>query len=333
MSLGFDGDIRKMLQRGGAVLAPMAGITDYPMRKLCHQAGALWCVSEMISAKAVVYNNQRTLQLARVFPDEGPVALQLFGSDPDVIFQAVEALQDGGARMIDLNMGCPTPKIVRNGDGAALMQDLHLAGEVIAAARSASKLLLTVKMRSGWDYDQINAPALAKIAQMCGADAIAVHPRVRSQMYEGVPDWRVVEEVCREVTLPVLASGNIHSYEEAVQVMQATGASGVMVGRGALGDPWIFTRIRDGFAGRQTLPPSIFQRIDGARLHLELALNEGPERVVVAEMRKHIAWYIKGIRGAAALRARVNCCETASSMRLLLAEAADMAANGYGGLT
>jgi len=333
MSLALGLDIRKLLRQGGAVLAPMAGITDYPMRKLCHQAGALWCVSEMISAKAVVYQNPRTWQLARVFSDEGPVALQLFGSDPDVIFQAVGALQESGAQMFDLNMGCPTPKIVRNGDGAALMQNLDLAGEVIAAARAASKLPLMVKMRSGWDYDQINAPALAKIAQRRGADAIAVHPRVRSQMYEGVPDWRVVEEVCREVTLPVVASGNIHSYDEAAQVMRLTGAEGVMVGRGALGDPWIFTRIRDGFAGQQTAPPSIYERIDGARIHLESALAHGPERVVVAEMRKHIAWYIKGIRGAAALRGRVNCCETAASMRLLLSEAAEMAANAQGGLT
>ncbi len=317
--------ILKLLAKPGAVLAPMAGITDYPMRKLCFQEGALWCVSEMVSSRAILYENQRTIQLAQVYADEGVVALQLFGSEPEVIYQAVSRMKDTKASMIDLNMGCPTPKIVKNGDGAALMQDLGLAGEVIAAARAATQLPLTVKMRSGWDFERINAPALAELAQRNGADGLAVHPRVRHQMYEGVPDWNVLKQVCQAVSIPVLASGNIHSAKEATWVMAQTGAAGVMVGRGSLGDPWVFSRIRDEMEGKVAKTPTIAQRVSKAREHLDLALRCGPEHVMVAEMRKHIAWYIKGIKGAAALRARTNNCTTAHELRELLLETEERA--------
>lgn len=282
---------------GRLVLAPMAGVTDMAFRFVCHQLGAALTVSEMVSAKALVYGDKKTKQLLELHKDEHPASVQIFGSDPNFMAKgAVIALEESGADIIDINMGCPTVKIIRSGDGCALMCDLPLAGEIIAAVVNAVPVPVTVKFRKGWDNGSVNAPELARIAQQAGACAVSVHGRTRAQMYSGHADWDIIAEVKRSVNIPVIANGDVFSGKDAVRILEHTGADMVMIGRGCMGDPWLFERAQAALEGREEPKrPPLAARCDIAVQQFELAIEQKGEKIGCLEARKHYAWYLSGV--------------------------------------
>ena len=288
------------------VLAPMAGITDLPFRVLCKEQGAGLLVSEMVSAKGLLYNNQKTLEMLRILDSERPVAIQLFGSNPAEMAQAAKIVQDHGADIIDVNMGCPVPKVVNNGDGSALMRTPQLAYEVLARMREAMSIPLTVKIRSGWDENSINATEVALLAEKAGVDAIAVHARTRKQMYQGQADWSVIKTVAQSVKVPVIGNGDITSWQTAQQMLQLTGCAGVMVGRSAEGNPWIFKQLSLGMQGLPAYDISVQERFAMILRHLDLLAEHKGEVIAVKEMRRHAAAYIKGLPYATGKRVLLN---------------------------
>lgn len=312
----------------GAGLAPMAGVTDAAMRLLCHAQGAAWSVSEMLSAKGWIYSqgkNRNAVELLARLPGEGIAGLQLFGREPEYVGRAARELEDAGFSFIDLNFGCPAPKITGNGEGSAMMREPERIGEVVAATVAATRLPVTVKLRSGWDDEHVNAPEVARLCQQAGAQAVAVHARTRMQQYSGHADWSVIRRVKQAVTIPVLGNGDIRSGADALRMIAETGCDGVIVGRAAQGNPWIFAEIRAALRDEPWSPPTAQQRVDMALKHFDLEAQLHGEKRGLLEMRKHIAWYVAGLPGAAKFRERINALSGASEVCAALREFAQAA--------
>ena len=315
---------------GAAGLAPMAGVSDAAMRYLCHEHGAKWSVSEMLSAKGWMYSggkNRNALELLQRLPGEGPAGLQLFGREPEYMAAAAKDLEDAGFQFIDINFGCPAPKIAGSGEGSALMREPELLGQIVRAVRDATKLEVTAKIRAGWDENSINAVEIAKICEDNGAQAITVHARTSTQFYSGKADWKIIRDVKKAVSVPVFGNGDIISGQDAVRMMDETGCDAVMVGRGAQGNPWIFTRIIDAMNGREEHIPTARERIDMAKRHFEMEIALHGEKMGLLEMRKHIAWYVFGLRGASTFRQMVNTISEKGNVLAALDEFADRLEN------
>lgn len=308
------------------ILAPMAGVSDIAFRLLCHEQGAGLVCSEMVSAKAILYGNKNTEELLQIHPEEGPVSLQLFGSDPDIVSEMAKRIEERPFAVLDLNMGCPVPKVVNNGEGSALMKDPLLAGKIVEKTAKAIKKPLTVKIRKGFDDDHVNAVEMAHILQESGVAAVAVHGRTREQFYSGQADWDIIAQVKAAVKIPVIGNGDVTDGESALRLLEQTGCDGVMIGRGAQGNPWIFREVTAALEGRE-LPPRPTRRelYDMIVRHAQLAAQYKGEYITVREMRKHLAWYTTGLPHAAALRRQINGMETMEELfegmhRLLLEE-------------
>ena len=315
--------ITDLLPARGAGLAPMAGVTDAAMRLLCHEQGSAWAVSEMLSAKGWVFSgskNRAANDLLARLPGEGVVGLQLFGSEPEYIAEAARQLEDRGFDFFDLNFGCPAPKITGNGEGSAMMREPRRIGAVVRALADATRRPVTAKIRSGWDADSINAAEVARICQDSGAAAIAVHARTRAQQYAGRADWRVIGDVKRAVSIPVFGNGDVRSGADALRMMAETGCDAVIVGRGAEGNPWVFREIAAALRGEETPPPTPRERVDMAVRHFELERRLYGEKLAVLQMRKHIAWYVHGMRGASRFRETINALERGEDVLTALAE-------------
>ncbi len=299
-------------------LAPMAGVTDLAFRIICDRFGAGLSYTEMVSAKALSFSDKKTNTLMKT--ENLPTAVQLFGSDPDIMSAAVPEVEKHGL-FTDINMGCPAPKIAGNGEGSALMKNLDKAEKIIGAVVSKATKPVTVKMRSGWDENHINAVELARIAENCGAAAVTVHGRTREQYYSGMADREIIRKVCDAVSIPVIANGDIFTAQDAKSMLEETGASAVMVGRGSQGNPWIFEQINALFERNEIIPlPSPEERIALAMEHITLMCELKGEYIGIREARKHASWYIKGLRGAAQLRNKVNSATSLDEMRSILSE-------------
>jgi nifR3 family TIM-barrel protein len=300
-------------------LGPMAGVTDQAFRILCKEQGCGLLYTEMVSAKAIHYKNKNTKPLMEVHPSEGAVALQLFGSEPELMGQIAHQIEDGPYAFLDVNMGCPVPKVVNNGEGSALMKNPKLAGKIIEEmVRCVSKPVL-VKIRAGFDSNSLNAVEVAKILEDAGASAIAVHGRTREQYYSGHADWSVIRKVKEAVQIPVIGNGDIFHAQDAVKMLQETGCDGIMVARGARGNPWIFREIlsymEDGVIPE---PPTLQQRKEMMLRHAKMQIDFKGEYIGMREMRKHAAWYTAGCPGSSVFRATVNQTETYEEFEKLL---------------
>lgn len=299
-------------------LAPMAGVTDLAFRIICDRFGAGLSYTEMVSAKALSFSDKKTNTLMKT--QNLPTAVQLFGSDADIMAAAVPEVERHGL-FTDINMGCPAPKIAGNGEGSALMKNLDKAERIIGSVCDKATKPVTVKMRSGWDADHINAVELARIAEKCGAAAVTVHGRTREQYYSGKADRKIIRRVCDAVSIPVIANGDIFSAEDAKSMLEETGASAVMIGRGSQGNPWIFRQIAEYFEnGEVTTNPTPEERISLAMEHITLMCELKGEHRGIREARKHASWYIKGLRGAAQLRNKVNTATSLEEMNSILFE-------------
>ena len=289
------------------ILGPMAGVTDRPMRVLCKKHGAGMVCMEMVSANAIKYGSRKTNELLNIDEDEHPVSLQLFGPDPETIAFAAEYVAKYPYDILDINMGCPMPKIVKNGEGSALMRDPELAGRIIKAAVNAQDRPVTVKIRKGFSENEVNAVEVAKIAEEAGAAAVAVHGRTREQLYEGKADWNIIKEVKDAVNIPVIGSGDAKDAISAKAMMDETGCDGVMIARAARGNPWIFEECREYLkTGQIPKRPDIEELCDTMLLHARMQVEEKGTHLGVLEMRKHISWYVGGYPNAAALRRKIN---------------------------
>ena len=305
--------------KNGLFLAPMAGVTDKSFRRLCRRFGAEYTVSEMVSAKALCYEQMSkkasadtpTASLCEIHGEDAPIAIQLFGSEPEFIAEAARLIEsreyksckaDIAPSAIDINMGCPVRKITSNGEGSALMKNPELAARIVEATVKATSLPVTVKIRSGWDSESINAPEMAKMLEAAGASVICVHARTKEQLYFPGIDLSVIKRVKESVKIPVIGNGDIYSAADAKKMIAETGCDGLMIGRGAEGNPWIFAQISSALEGREYVAPTLSERFLTAREHLYLMLEDKGERVGLAEAKKHMAWYLAGINGAAKAR-------------------------------
>lgn len=305
----------------GLILAPMAGYTDRAMRLVCREHGAEYTVTEMVSAKAVVYEDKKTAALARVSEDEGAVAIQLFGKEPEIMAEAAKILTETVGRQacaIDINMGCPVKKIFSNGEGSALMKDPRLIEKITEAVRLATDKPVTVKLRAGIDETSRNAVECALAAEAGGASAICIHGRTRVEMYGGRADRRLIASVKEAIKIPLIANGDITSADEALDMFRVTDADAIAIGRGAVGNPFIFEEIAAALSGKEYTPPTQKERIDTALRQLELARRDKGESVAIPESRKQIALYFKGAKGAAAIRAAINRSQTYSEVEKIL---------------
>lgn len=296
---------------GMTVLAPMAGVTDYAYRTICAELGAAVTVTEMVSSRALVYQDKKSVGLLKKTP-VGLCGAQIFGNDPEIMAQAaVLALGHSGCDFLDINMGCPMPKIVNNGDGSALMKDPALAGRIVRAVVDAVDVPVTVKTRIGWDRGSINVVGLAKVLQDNGAAAIAVHGRTKSMLYSGKADWDTIHAVKAAVSIPVIANGDIFGPNEAVACLKRTGADMVMVGRSAFGNPWVFAQIKAALNG-EAVPeiPPLDKRVDIAVRQFELAKADKGEHIACLEARKHFAWYLRGVAHSNYYKEKISCIQT-----------------------
>ena len=296
------------------ILAPMAGVCDLPFRLLCKEKGAAMVCTEMVSAKAIYYNNKNTKELITIDKNEGPVSLQLFGSEPKLMAEMAKRIEEIPFDILDFNMGCPVPKVVNNGEGSALMKNPVLAGHIIEAMANAISKPVTVKIRAGFDAEHINAVEIAKIAENSGAAAITVHARTREQYYSGKADREIIRLVKEAVTIPVIGNGDIDCYESAKHMLEYTGCDGVAIGRGAEGNPWIFEELNAKYAGLDYNKPSLEELKEMIMRHAKMLIDYKGEYIGIREMRKHAAWYTAGFKGASKLR---GCLNEASSIESL----------------
>lgn len=305
--------------QNNVVLAPMAGVTDLPFRLLCREQGVGLLCMEMVSAKAIYYNNKNTEDLMRIEPEENPVSLQLFGSDPYIMSEMAKRIEERPFDILDINMGCPVPKVVNNGEGSALMKNPKLVGEIVSAVAKAIQKPLTVKIRKGFDDDNVNAVEIAKIIEESGAAAVAVHGRTRQQFYSGEADWEIIRQVKEAVQIPVIGNGDVSSPESAKKLVDQTGCDGIMVGRAAQGNPWIFRQITHYLDTGELLDkPTLSEVKEMIVRHAQLQLRYKGEYTAIREMRKHVAWYTAGFPHSAKLRGAVNEMETMEQLLALV---------------
>ncbi len=308
--------------KNNLILAPMAGVTDLPFRLLCKEQGAGLLCMEMVSAKAILYKNKNTEELLTIDPRENPVSLQLFGSDPDIISEIAKQMEDRPFDILDINMGCPVPKVVNNGDGSALMKNPKLAGEIIEKTVRAIKKPVTVKIRKGFDDDHVNAVEMAHIAEESGAAAVAVHGRTREQFYSGKADWDIIRQVKERVSIPVIGNGDLLTAEDVIAMEKQTGCDGFMIARGAEGNPWIFRQILHYFETGEQLPKPDFSEMTEMLLrHAKMQLEFKGEYTGIREIRKHAAWYTAGYKNSSRLRGRINEVENYEQLEALFREA------------
>ncbi len=301
------------------ILGPMAGVTDLPFRLLCREQGAGLLCMEMVSAKAIYYNNRNTESLLEIHPNEKPVSLQLFGSDPKIMSEMAKRIEERPFAILDVNMGCPVPKVVKNGEGSALMKDPKLVYEIVSALVKAIEKPVTVKIRKGFDDNHVNAVEIARIAEEAGAAAIAVHGRTREQYYSGKADWDIIRQVKEAVSVPVIGNGDVTSPQKAAELVRLTGCDGIMIARGAQGNPWIFSEmIHWEETGELPSRPDKDEVREMMLRHARLQLEYKGEFSGIREMRKHVAWYTKGLKGAARLREKVNDVESLEELENLL---------------
>ena len=295
-----------------AALAPMASVADRAYRLMAKEYGAAYVVGEMASCKGLCYSDRKTAELLSVTPAERPMAVQLFGAEPPFMAQAVKIAEKYQSEIIDINAGCPMPKIVGGGAGSALMKTPKLFGELVKAAVEATELPVTVKIRKGWDNDNINAVEMAKIAEGHGAAAVAVHGRTREQLYSGTADWDIIREVKQAVSIPVIGNGDVASVQQCEEMYRYTGCDLVMIGRGSYGRPWLFGQMKDFYEGKPVRPePSFEEKLTIMRRHIGLLVEDKGERVGMKEARRHASWYLKGMNGAERFR---NLCGTMNTL-------------------
>ena len=300
------------------ILAPMAGVCDLPFRLLCKEKGAAMVCTEMVSAKAIYYNNKNTKELLTIDKNEGPVSLQLFGSEPKLMAEMAKRIEEIPFDILDFNMGCPVPKVVNNGEGSALMKNPVLAGHIIEAMANAISKPVTVKIRAGFDAEHINAVEIAKIAENSGAAAITVHARTREQYYSGKADREIIRLVKEAVTIPVIGNGDIDCYESAKHMLEYTGCDGVAIGRGAEGNPWIFEELNAKYAGLDYNKPSLEEVKEMIMRHARMLIDYKGEYIGIREMRKHAAWYTAGFKGASKLRGFLNEVSSIESLEEII---------------
>ena len=311
----------------GLALAPMAGATDYTFRKICKQYGAEYTVSEMVSAKAMHYKDKKTATLARIRKGESPMAIQIFGSEPEIMAEAAGALCDGSYYMcqseeppaaIDINAGCPVKKITSNGEGSALMKNPTLLHDIVLAVKRSSSVPVTVKIRAGWDKSSVNAVECALAAESAGADMICVHGRTKDQLYAPGIDLDIIARVKEAVRIPVMGNGGIYSAEDAVKMLEYTTCDGLMLAQGALGNPFLFEEIISLLKGENKREIPIEERVRVMKTHLDMLIADKGEIIGVCEARKHLGWYSDGVRGSALFRSQINSAKTKDEMLLLI---------------
>lgn len=298
--------IGNVLLPNNIILAPMAGVSDLPFRLLCQRQGAGMVCMEMISAKAILYGNKNTDSLLEIHPDERNVSLQLFGNDPKIMSEIAKRIEERPFSFLDINMGCPVPKIVNNHEGSYLMKEPELVYDIVRSISEAISKPVTVKIRKGFDEDHVNAPEIAKACEAAGAKAVAVHGRTREQFYSGKADWSIIKEVKDSVSIPVIGNGDIIDGESAARMLDETGCDAIMIGRGAEGNPFIFREINAYLDGREYIPPTKEEICETIIEHADLQLKYKGEYIGIREMRKHVSWYLKGFEGASAIRKSIN---------------------------